>query len=385
MSNRKKILLIGPIADYGGREVEAGFIANILASKYEIELCTTGKITKKSQAFDFNKDLIYYSLDKLALKKYKILRFLALLSYLKSGGKGNIDHYVNNFISKKYFDYQLKISNVLNELIPKYNLVFICAQLSSNLMSSIISIAKHNDIKVIFRTTGTIPLNSNFSFLKNTDLFLHHSKANAVRLPDCNYEVIDQCAYIETKLLNIPNSNLLVNNFLVLSRLSHEKGVEQIIDYFLKVRTEQDYLYLAGNGSMEENLRKKFKDFDYIKILGFISVKDLSCLYQSIDCMIIPSPEESGPLVGIESMAAAKIIISTKVGAMSERLEETLNDFWYDYNNFESFKKAFLKVKELKSNEILTISDNLRAKYLNNYSIAVISEKYLNIVKQLLN
>ena len=46
------MLIIGPIGDFGGRELEAGFIANSLSDNYDVEICSIGNITKNSQVYE---------------------------------------------------------------------------------------------------------------------------------------------------------------------------------------------------------------------------------------------------------------------------------------------------------------------------------------------
>jgi glycosyltransferase involved in cell wall biosynthesis len=380
----KKILLFGPISDYGGREIECGFIAWVLSSKYEVSICTTGTITKKSQLFNFNKNQKAFSIKELLFNRFLLLRVTAFLCYLKNGCKGKVSNYVKNTSAKKFLAYDRKEGMILQELISDYDAVFIIAQLSSGLISDIIKLGKKQNKKILFRTTGTITF-SDYDFIDSVDYFIHHSYNNASQIKkNEKFVVIDQCANNELDILNIPISQRKICNFLILSRLSHEKGVKEIIDFFLRVSSEKDILFIAGNGALEAYLKARYESSSNVKFLGFVGGPKLSDLFESIDCLIIPSPEESGPLVGIESMCAGKIVISTKVGAMQERLQETSNDYWFDYNNFESFEKVFFKVKDLNEEQVRTISTELRGKYKKEYSIDTISNEYLKIVEKTL-
>jgi glycosyltransferase involved in cell wall biosynthesis len=283
--------------------------------------------------------------------------------------------------------YDKKVQIVLDNLIKDYDAVFIVAQLSSYLVSDVIQIAKSKNKKIFFRTTGTI-IFSDYDFIDSVACFIHHSVNNASKIEKAKnhkYVIVDQCAYNEINLLQISTSNKEICKFLILSRLSQEKGVDEIIDFFLRVCSENDILFIAGNGVLENDLRIKYKESKNIKFLGFVNSSNLSDLFGMMDCLIIPSPEETGPLVGIEAMCAGKIIISTRVGAMPERMMGTLNDYWFDYNNFESFKKAFFDVKGLNKMQIKKTSESLKEKYQKEYSIHEISEKYLNIVHNILN
>lgn len=383
----KKILIIGPIGDFGGRELESGFIASALSSKYIVDICTTGSLSSKSQVFNFNKKQKVFSLADLVCQKYVVLKSVALLSYVKNSCKGVWSSYVNNNIAKKYFNYKKKTLLILQELVAQYDVIFICAQLSSSLMNDIITFAKLNNKKILFRTTGTIS-EGNFNYIESVNSFIHHSEVNANNLKifkNHNYTIIDQCAFNEKDLLDVSLSQSGVHNFLILGRLSPEKGVAELISFFLQVCLKNDTLYLAGNGPLEDYLRDKYKEAHNIKFLGFIESEHLSDLFNRIDCLIICSPEESGPLVGVESMAAGKLIISTRVGAMAERLANTLNQFWFDYNDLQSFKKTFERVQLLNHDEVKSISNSLRDYYLKEYSLDKIKKKYLTIVNEVLN
>ena len=386
--DKKKILIFGPIGDFGGRELEAGFIAHTLSFKYDVAVCSSSSLTNKSQLFNFKKDLIVFTVNDFIYKKYCSIRFLSFISYLKNKKRGIVSHYANNGIAKKYFSYTKKRLAVMGQLLPKYDLVFICAQLTTGLMAEVIQIAKENNIKVVFRTTGAIGF-SDYDFIDLVDCFIHHSVNNANKIQmkkKHNYVVIDQCAYSEKDLLKIQSlhSNDEIRKFLILSRLSPEKGVEEIIDFFLKVCAGDDVLFIAGNGVLECELKNKYQKSRNIQFQGFVNSVDLSNLFRRIDCLIIPSPQESGPLVGIESMCAGKIIISTKVGAMEERMQNTLNDYWFDYGNFESFKNVFFKVKSLSKAQVSIGSLTLKEKYIKEYSIESIKNRYLGVIDNIL-
>jgi len=384
--SKGKLLIFGPINDFGGREIEAGFIAYALSSEYEVAICSTESLGKQSQVFTFNPNQEAFALNQMLCKKHVWIRLLALFNRLNNGGKGSLSKFAQNSISKKYFGYKKKAKRVLHELLAQQDLIFICGQLSSNYVSDVVKFAKKNNKKLIFRTTGTISNPTHYSYLDKIDCFIHHSASNAGKidhLPDYKYEIIDQCAFNETELSKLRPHENNCQKFLVLTRLSPEKGVEQIIDYFLRCCAPDDVLYIAGNGSLETLLKNKFQQRN-IRFLGFVESDEFVRVFADIDCLIIPSPEESGPLVGVEAMCAGKVIISTVVGAMPERLSGTLNDFWYECDNFESFAEVFQNVKQLTESERMMIFKSLTDRYHSEYTIQKIGRKYLNIVKKIM-
>ena len=97
--------------------------------------------------------------------------------------------------------------------------------------------------------------------------------------------------------------------------------------------------------------------------------------------MIIPSFQEAGPLVGVEAMAAGKIIVSTKVGAMMDRLDKTDNQFWFKIEDQASLVQTISEIEKLKEGTLAGIRHELRTVYKNKYSRKTIGQNYLDIVR----
>ncbi|OOG78970.1 hypothetical protein, partial [Flavobacterium sp. A45] len=125
MNSSKKILLFGPIGDFGGRELESGFIASVLVSRYDVTICSTGAITRNSQVFDFNKNLTVFSVKELLFQKNLSLKLLAFFSFFKNSCKGKASNYVKNAFAKHFFDYDKKLQIILENIIKDYDVVFV--------------------------------------------------------------------------------------------------------------------------------------------------------------------------------------------------------------------------------------------------------------------
>lgn len=384
---KNKILVIGPIGDFGGREIEAGFIANSLSENYYVEICSIGDITKNSQVFEAFKEGEVYSLKQLVFNNNKLIQFIAKLSYLKNKKKKTPYYYVNNSIAKKILNYDLEIEKILRNLIQNFDLIFIIAQLSSNHLKFIIEEANKLNKKIVFRTTGTIQTIPRNTFFNKVDLFIHHSKNNALRLKGLDkyaYQIIDQCSIIEDDLLKVPITKGN-SKFFALGFISHIKGFDQLIDFFLKFSMKGDELSIVGDIRNNNVLVSKYSGKSQIFFTGYVEQNKLFEIFKNNDCLIISSYEEAGPLIGIEAMAAGKLIISTKVGAMQERLDNTLCDFWFDINDESSFEKSYNEIKELTEDSVSEISLSLKQKYINNYSYKELEGKYRLTINKLLN
>ena len=256
----------------------------------------------------------------------------------------------------------------------------------SNYLEEIIGAAYKHKIPVVFRTTGTINndiVALNYSWLSKVSLFIHHSKKNAVQLAkicNINFTVIDQCAYAESDLLKIKVKGS-ISRFFTLSRLSAEKQVHNVINAFNKVCAESDFLYIFGDGLERKKLESLAKGNSRIEFKGQIACNEVINAFKENDCFIISSSEEAGPLTGIEAMASGKILISTRVGAMNERLPAY--KFWYDGSE-KGLEEQLKLVKTLNNTEAIELSRQLRARYRDKYSIKQVSEDYMNSIAMFL-
>ena len=83
------ILIIGPFGDKGGRELEAGFIGQILTPHYKVHLCSTGFISKNSQVYQFLDKSQVTAFRKELFQSSLRIQILSIISYLKNFGPGD--------------------------------------------------------------------------------------------------------------------------------------------------------------------------------------------------------------------------------------------------------------------------------------------------------
>lgn len=237
-------------------------------------------------------------------------------------------------------------------------------------------------ISVSIRFTGTV---HDFSTLKN-----HHRKlSEAAR----NYVIhapglfhgfensipkvyIDQTTLAEKSLLELKiDPNLKV--FAMIGLFMEVKQMEQVITVFASLPNLN--LILFGTGALQTSYQAKIDalGLSNVKIAGFVAPDQISLLYAQIDALIINSSEETGPMTGIEAMAAGRLILSRPVGAMPDRMEDM--DLIYD-----SPADLKAKIKEIirkSDRELLQIKEKLRMNYLERYS----NEKLKLEIKSLIN
>jgi glycosyltransferase involved in cell wall biosynthesis len=114
----------------------------------------------------------------------------------------------------------------------------------------------------------------------------------------------------------------------VLARLIPLKNIESVIDATarlaamgIEIRTE-----IAGIGPSESGLRDLAVSLgvsERVRFLGWR--KDVDRLLASWDLLVIPSLEEAFPLSALEAMAAARPVVASRVGGLSELVLDGVN------------------------------------------------------------
>ncbi len=384
---KKNILIIGPFGDFGGRELESSFIGNVLSKSFNVTICSTGYFSKKSQLYNFENRSKKKSLLEDVFNHNLFIKIAAILLYLRGHCRYKPFYYTINRISKKYLNIENRINLEIEKLVDKNDLVLICAQLTSSHMKKIINYSYFQNKNVFFRTTGLIDERfevaiKKYNWLNNVSLFINHSTKNSTNLfflKKYYYSIIDQCAFNEKELIKIPILKKQVKSFLTMARLTKGKNIDVVINAFLSMKDSGDKLYIIGDGPEFNNLLKEAKGNQDIIFTGYLENNKISEYLKIVDCVIISYYKfETGPLTGIEAMASAKIIISTKMGAMEERLP--FNKFWFD-NSSDALSKQLKAVKKLSEFQVFNLSSKIRNRYLECYSEKIISRKYLKTIK----
>lgn len=376
---KKKILIVGSIADFGGREVEVKNIVEAVSKIYDVKLMSTIPMTEKSMAVH-SINCQWTTIQKELYNSNVLLKGLSFLS--KKLNRSNLPSYllVNNKISNVFFNFSKKNLQILKKEIASVDVVLFCGILTSGFLKEIISYSLESNKPFVLRTTGTIKSvpEQIKDLLSDISLILVHSHSNAIILRDVtfkNVRILDQTTLEEESLIDLAIHKSDQLTFGYIGRFSNEKGIVELLEIFKK---QTKILIVAGNGPLLEEVKERCVDNSTLEYIGEISTNKIAEFFNRIDVLIIPSFEESGPLVGIEAMAAGKIIVSTKVGAMEDRLGQTANQFWFDINDAKSLLRVISIIENLNKDTVVTIREELRAVYKTKYSQKEIAKNYLD-------
>ncbi len=166
--------------------------------------------------------------------------------------------------------------------------------------------------------------------------------------------------------------------FVYIGRLDENKGVPQLLNYYLKVLEENKInltLVLMGKSVIDIPEHKN------IRYIGFVTDKEKFDALAGAEFLVIPSQYESLSMVSLEAWALGKPVIANgKTEVLQGQCKRSNAGLWYyDYEEFREIILLLMNDKKLKKK----MGDCGRKFFEKNYSWKVIEDKYLEIFKVL--
>jgi len=205
-------------------------------------------------------------------------------------------------------------------------------------------------------------------------IYIFHDKAllNGYK-PGLTTCFIDQTVIKEDSLLNLEITPE-VRIFGMVGLFMTVKQISQVITVFKNFPEFELLLYGKGELKSEyENLISQL-NISNIKFRGFFPAEEIEKVYGGFDCLIINSLNETGPMTGVEAMAAGKLVLSKPVGAMETRLSNT--ELLFD--NEAELSDLLVRISSWSPEKIKSEKTILRMKYLESYSNESIRNQILS-------
>ncbi len=170
------------------------------------------------------------------------------------------------------------------------------------------------------------------------------------------------------------------NYFLYYGRLSREKGINLLVEVAAELKIK---LKIAGTGPLYNDLINKSDD--NIEVLGFKSGNELWSLIQNSSFVILPSEwYENNPLSIIEAYSYGKPVIGSKIGGITELLQNERGIF-FETKNKESLKKEIIKASNISEEEYQDYSNKVFKFAQDNFSESKHYQSLMEIYNSLTN
>jgi len=152
-------------------------------------------------------------------------------------------------------------------------------------------------------------------------------------------------------------------NLLFVGRIERAKGMDELLDTFLRLCKNgfPVVLHLVGSDTSEARkyyvlIKKQIKDLGQIVFHGFKSGNDLVNLYRQADIFVLPSLQEGFPRVIWEAMANSLPVVSTTVGSIPHYIKNENEALLVAPGNSSDLYDAIVRLisnNELRQNIIL--------------------------------
>ncbi|MDE7291160.1 MAG: glycosyltransferase family 4 protein [Treponemataceae bacterium] len=178
------------------------------------------------------------------------------------------------------------------------------------------------------------------------------------------------------KTLNLDISKKYIG---LASRLVPGKGCGLLVEAFSKLNDTGYCLVIAGNGSEEENLKKRVCELqisDRVVFMPLLPHEKLVCFYNSLDIFCFPSESvsESLGLVGLEAMACGVLCVVSNNGGIMSYAVDSRNSLVFEKSNCEDLRLKLQKAASLDSSKIQSLKSNARNTALDFASSKVKNE-----------
>ena len=337
----------------------------------------------------------YYKVEVLYFKNDNVLTLKQMISFATSNNshsnnllKNKISSFEPDivYIHNTWFKTSLGIFKILEKLniktlIKLHNFRYIC---TSTLFSS-----KHLDGETLCKACGykkksIMFINTYFveSFLKSILVLMYGKKyfqilkkrrINLLVLTDFHKNFIKQIGGFKSNIFVFPNpinfkskisKTKKEDSILYAGRVSHEKGVDKLIESFVKAELDTTTLKIVGDGPLLNELKNKYSTNEEIQFLGVLSNKEvLGLIENSIAVVTATRLYEGQPTLLCEASSLGVPSIFPKSGGIEEFFPDK---YLLSFNQFD-YKDLENKLKFISNTSQLEKIGNENKNYIFNY------------------
>jgi glycosyltransferase involved in cell wall biosynthesis len=137
---------------------------------------------------------------------------------------------------------------------------------------------------------------------------------------------------------------------LYAGKLDENKNVALLAAAFHAAGLPKTHLIIAGNGVMEDTLKKDYGKTGYIHFLPFKNQSEMPLLYGMADIYVLPSLSETWGLAINEAMACGRaVLVSDACGAAEDLVKNGINGYTFLSNDAGDIEKKIKMLAEDKN------------------------------------
>ena len=241
--------------------------------------------------------------------------------------------------------------------------------LTRNVLLKVYRYAFRNIYKVFFQNT------------MNRDLFLTYG------IVDKNYELIPGSG-VNTKKFEIqlfPNNDTI--EFVFVSRIMKEKGIDQYLDAAIYHRKKYPFTRFHICGFCEQDYEERIKKLEEEGIIiNHGMVNNVSDILKGVQCLVLPTyyPEGMSNVL-LESCSSGRPIITTDRPGCGEIIDDGYNGFVVKEKDSKDLIEKIEKFIHMPYDERVQMGINGRNKVMKEFDRQIVVDSYIQAVKEALN
>lgn len=199
-----------------------------------------------------------------------------------------------------------------------------------------------------------------------------------------NYELIpgSGCNLEENTIHPMPDDETV--KFIFIGRVMKLKGIDEYLECAKNIKTKYPNTVFYIAGSHEEDysgIIAEYRNNGYVEDLGFR--KDIRDWIRLCHCTVLPSHGGEGvPNVLLESAAAGRACIGSRVNGTMDVIDDNVTGFLFDAGNADDLAMKIEKFIKLSYNEKSRMGIAGRKKVEEKFDRNIVIEKYIEEVSK---
>lgn len=172
---------------------------------------------------------------------------------------------------------------------------------------------------------------------------------------------------IAVHFFDLPVKRSFGKKIIFIGVLNERKNLMQVLKSMRSLKGQGKHYELdVLGGFVDDEYRKAVQSFiavnqlDHdVKLKGWVSQPEVLSHLQQADILVLPSKQETLPMVIAEAMAAGKVVVASNVGGIPHQIEHGKNGFVFDLQRPDDFTKLLSDLYQ-NQNLMMEISASAR-------------------------
>lgn len=174
--------------------------------------------------------------------------------------------------------------------------------------------------------------------------------------------------------------------FTTIGRIMKDKGTDELLDAAKIVKARYPKVHFRLIGFFDENYQEKVEQAVRDGIVEYIEQqRDIHPFIKESHAVIHPSHHEGMSNVLLESAAAGRPVLASKVPGCIETFEENLSGYAFEAKNADDLAKAIIKFIELPYDKKVLMGISGRKIMEQKFDRNLVVDEYINAINKILN